>query len=82
MWAGAGAHDVGFDKNIKENGLAHKIDPATDGERDYIGQSFQLTGYAVKEDYMLPSAPVQEAKTATGGGFISDGRTLIIFLAP
>ena len=82
VWAGAGAHDVGFDKNIKENGLAHKIDPATDGERDYIGQSFQLTGYAVKEDYMLPSAPVQEAKTATGGGFISDGRTLIIFLAP
>lgn len=82
VWAGAGAHDVGFDKNFKENGLAHKIDPATDGERDYIGQSFQLTGYAVKEDYMLPSNPTQEAKTATGGGFISDGRTLIVFLQP
>jgi hypothetical protein len=82
VWAGAGAHDVGFDKNFKDNGLAHKIDPATDGERDYIGQSFQLTGYAVKEDYMLPSNPVQEAKTKRTDGFISDGRTLIIFLAP
>jgi LssY-like putative type I secretion system component LssY len=82
VWAGAGAHDVGFDKNFKENGLAHKIDPATDGERDYIGQSIQLTGYAVKEDYMMPGNPVQQARTANGSGFISDGRTLIVFLQP
>lgn len=82
VWAGAGAHDVGFDPHIKEGGLAHKSDPATDGERDYIGESLRLTGFTVKEDYLQPSQPVQEARTANGGGFISDGRTLIIFLQP
>jgi len=82
VWVGAGAHDVGFDKNIRENGVSHKIDPATDGERDYIGQSLQATGYAVKEDYLMPSNPTQEARTPNGGGFISDGRMLVIFLQP
>jgi hypothetical protein len=82
VWAGAGTHDVGIDKDIRNNGLAHKIDPATDGERDYIGQSLQYTGLAVKEEYLMPTYPVREARTATGGGFISDGRTLIVYLKP
>ena len=82
VWVGAGTHDVGLEKDIRDNGLAHKIDPATDGERDYIGQSIQLTGFAVKEDLLMPAGPIRQARTATGGGFISDGRTLVIFLQP
>jgi hypothetical protein len=82
VWAGAGTHDVGFDKDVRDNGLAHKIDPATDGERDYIGQSIQLSGFAVREDLLMPHDPIRQARTATGGGFISDGRTLVVFLQP
>jgi hypothetical protein len=82
VWAGAGTHDIGFEKDQRNNGITHKIDPATDGERDYIGQSLQQTGEVAKEEYMTPTHPVTEAKTATGGGFTSDGRTLIIYLQP
>jgi hypothetical protein len=82
VWAGAGTHDIGFDRDQRNNGITHKIDPDTDGEREYIGQSLQQTGLVAKLDYMLPANPVKTAKTATGGEFHSDGRTLIIFLQP
>jgi hypothetical protein len=82
VWAGAGTHDIGFEKDQRNNGITHKIDPATDGERDYIGQSLQQTGMVVKEEYLMPTHPVKEARTATGGGFTSDGRMLVIYLQP
>jgi hypothetical protein len=80
VWVGAGTHDVGFERDVRTNGVTHRIDPATDGERDYIGQGLQNTGFVVKEVYMTPTHPVREAKTATGGGFTSDGRTLVIYV--
>jgi len=82
VWVGAGTHDIGFDRDNRNNGITHKIDPATDGERDYIGQGLEDTGLTAKEVYMTPTHPVKEAKTATGSGFTSDGRTLIIYLQP
>jgi len=82
LWAGAGTHDVGLEKDQRNGKLTHKIDPAVDGERDYIGQSLQQTGLVAKLDYMTPSQPVTEAHTATGGGFHSDGRTLVVYLQP
>ena len=82
VWAGAGTHDIGFDRDDRNNGLTHKIDPATDVERDYIGESLKETGLVVKEDYMTPTHPVLGAKTATGSGFTSDGRTIVIYLEP
>ncbi len=82
LWAGAGTHDIGLEKDQRNGKLTHKIDPAVDGERDYIGQSLQQTGLVAKLDYMTPSNPVTEAHTATGGGFHSDGRTLVIYLQP
>jgi hypothetical protein len=81
-WAGAGTHDIGLEKDQRNGKLTHKIDPAVDGERDYIGQSLDQTGLVAKLDYMTPSAPVTEAHTATGGTFHSDGRTLVIYLQP
>ncbi len=82
LWAGAGTHDIGLEKDQRNGKLTHKIDPAVDGERDYIGQSLQQTGMVTKLDYMTPSNPVTEARTATGGSFHSDGRTLVIYLQP
>lgn len=82
LWAGAGTHDIGLEKDQRNGKLTHKIDPGVDGERDYIGQSLQQTGLVTKLDYMTPSNPVTEAHTATGGTFHSDGRTLVIYLQP
>jgi hypothetical protein len=82
VWAGAGMHDIGFAKDERtKNGITHKIDPNSDGERDYIRDSLVQTGMVVKTDYVTPTDPVKTAKTATGSEFTSDGRTLIVYLA-
>ena len=79
-WIGAGTHDIGFERDQRNNGITHKIDPETDKERDYIGATLQESGIVVKSAYMEHVNPVREARTATGGGFRSDGRTLMLYL--
>jgi len=80
VWAGAGTHDIGFDRDQRNNGVTHRIDPNTDGERDYIRDSLVQTGMVLKTDYITPVNPVLNAKTATGAEFTSDGRTLLVYL--
>jgi hypothetical protein len=79
VWAGAGMHDVGFDRDQRNNGITHKIDPNSDHERDYIRDSLVQTGLVVKTDYITPADPVLKAKTATGSEYTSDGRTLLVY---
>lgn len=80
IWAGAGTHDVGFEKDQRNGKVTHKIDPSVDGERDHIGDSLLQAGRVKMLSYFTPSEPVLESKNATGGGFHSDGRVLVIFL--
>ena len=82
VWAGAGTHDIGFDRDQRNNGITHKIDPDVDLERDYIRDSLQQTGLVAKVDYLTPKDPITTAKTAHGEEFHSDGRTLVVYLAP
>jgi len=82
LWVGAGTHDIGFERDQRNGKLTHKIDPEVDGEREFIGQSLNETGLIAKVDYMTAANAVKEAKTATGGSFRSDGRTLILSLPP
>jgi len=82
VWIGAGTHDIGFERDQRNNGITHKIDPNTDAERDYIRDSLTQTGMTVKTTYMTATNPVTSARTATGGQFHSDGRTLIVYLKP
>jgi hypothetical protein len=79
VWAGAGMHDIGFDRDARNNGVTHKIDPNSDNERDYIRDSLVQTGLVVKTDYITPTNPVTSANTATGSEFTSDGRTLLVY---
>jgi hypothetical protein len=51
-----------------------------DGERDNIGSSLQKANKARILSYYLPPNPVQDAKNATGDGYHSDGKLLLIFL--
>jgi LssY C-terminus len=80
VWIGAGTHDIGFDRDQRNNGITHKIDPEVDTERDYIRDSLVQTGMTAKTTYMTPANPVTNARTATGGEFTSDGRSLIVYL--
>ncbi len=82
VWVGAGTHDIGFEKDQRNGKITHKIDPAVDGERDHIAESLEKTGKVKSVSYYLPPNPVQEAKNATGGGYHSDGRVVVITLQP
>ncbi len=82
VWAGAGTHDIGFDRDQRNGKLTHKIDPDVDGEREYIADSLQQTGMVAKVNYMTPADPIKTARTAHGEEFHSDGRTALIYLMP
>lgn len=79
---GAGTHDVGFDKDQRNGKITHKIDPDTDKERDFIGDSLDHSGKVVKLDYVTPKDTITKAKTAHGQEFFSDGRILVIYFRP
>lgn len=77
-WVGAATHDIGFDRDRRNNGITHKIDPDIDLERQYVEQTLTGTGFVEAFTYFTPENPLREARTATGGSFHSDGRVLIL----
>jgi hypothetical protein len=81
LWVGAATHDIGFERDQRNNGLTHKIDPDIDLERDYVEKTLSSTGRVAEVSHFLPNKPLQEAKTATGGSFHSNGQVLVLKLA-
>jgi LssY C-terminus len=80
LWCVAATHDIGFERDQRNNGLTHKIDPAIDGEREYVNQTLSGTGLVIARTHVTPASPLTTAKTATGGEFHSDGRILVLKL--
>jgi hypothetical protein len=80
LWVGAATHDIGFERDQRNNGLTHKIDPDIDLERDYVEKTLSSTGLVASITHFLPESPMQEAKTATGGTFHSNGQVLVLRL--
>lgn len=80
LWCVAATHDVGFERDQRNNGVTHKIDPAIDGEREYVNDTLSSTGLVTERTHITPPQPLTEAKTATGGTFHSDGRILVLVL--
>jgi LssY C-terminus len=81
LWIGAATHDTGFEKDRRNNSLTHKIDPNIDLERDYVEKTLSSTGLVAEVTHFFPKDPLQEAKTATGGSFHSNGQVLVLKLA-
>ncbi len=81
LWVGAATHDIGFERDERNNGLTHKIDPDIDLERDYVEKTLCGTGLVTQVFHFLPRNPMLEARTATGGSFHSNGQVLILKLA-
>jgi LssY C-terminus len=82
LWIGAATHDVGFERDTRNNGVTHKIDPDIDLERDYVEKTLTATGLVREVSHFLPTDALKEAQTATGGTFHSDGRVLVLDLNP
>jgi hypothetical protein len=80
LWCVAATHDIGFERDQRNNGVTHKIDPAVDGERDYVDGTLSATGLVMQRDHISPPSPLTTAKTATGGEFHSDGRIAVLVL--
>jgi hypothetical protein len=80
LWVGAATHDVGFERDQRNNGLTHKIDPNIDLERDYVEKTLTSSGLVTEVTHILPKNPMQEARTATGGSFHSNGQVLVLKL--
>jgi len=80
LWIGAATHDIGFDRDQRNDGITHKIDPDIDLEREYVEKTLSATGLIAEVAHALPTDALKEAKTATGGSFHSDGRVLILKL--
>jgi len=81
LWCVAATHDIGFERDQRKPGaVTHKIDPAIDGEREYVNGTLSGTGLVVQRDHVTPADPLTTAKTATGGEFHSDGRILVLVL--
>jgi LssY C-terminus len=81
LWAGAATHDIGFEKDQRNNKLTHKIDPDIDLEKDYVQKTLSSTGLVAEVTHFLPKQPMLEAKTATGGSFHSNGQVLVMKLS-
>jgi hypothetical protein len=81
VWVGAATHDIGFERDRRNNGITHKIDPNIDFERDYLEATLTGTGLVREYMYFSPDNPLIEARTATGGTFHSDGRVLVLRLS-
>jgi hypothetical protein len=80
LWVGSSTHDIGFERDQRNDGVTHKIDPDVDKERDFIEQSFAAAGDLAAAGYVTPANPLTTARTATGGSFQSDGRILVMLL--
>ena len=80
VWCIAATHDIGFERDQRNNGVTHKIDPAIDGEREYVNATLTATGLVSERNHVTPSNALTEARTATGGTFHSDGRVLVLIL--
>jgi len=78
VWCISATHDIGFERDQRNNGITHKIDPAIDTEREFVNATLSATGLVVQRGHATPSHPLTEANTATGGSFHSDGRVLVL----
>ncbi|GAC1663713.1 MAG: hypothetical protein NVS9B4_18750 [Candidatus Acidiferrum sp.] len=78
VWAAAGTHDIGLGADGRKWAVTHRIDPDVDGERDFIASSFFQAHLVATISYQLPTDPVREGTTATGGSYHSDGKVLLV----
>ncbi|NOX73660.1 MAG: phosphatase PAP2 family protein [Alphaproteobacteria bacterium] len=69
-----------FDDGLKW-GLTHRIDPNIDAERDFLADDLRKTGLLAKE-YEIQLVPPVLGTNLTGDPFFTDGRTLVLRVAP
>jgi hypothetical protein len=78
IWAGAATHDVAIEIAKRGHLINHRIDPAVDAERDFIGANLTETSSVSGEEYVRGVDPVFQAQTTSGEAYHSDSRILLV----
>ncbi len=82
IWTGAATHDVAIEIAKRGHLINHRIDPAVDAERDFIGANLTDTSSVSRQEYLHCADPVFQAQTASGETYHSDSRILLLDLHP
>jgi hypothetical protein len=82
IWAGAATHDVAIEIAKRGRLINHRIDPAVDSERDFVGVDLTSTSSVSQQEYLRSANPVFQAQTASGDNYHSDSRILFLNLHP
>jgi hypothetical protein len=80
IWAGAATHDVAIEIAKRGRLINHRIDPAIDAERDFVGTDLTNTLSVSHQEYLHSAVPVFQAETASGEAYHSDSRILLLDL--
>jgi LssY C-terminus len=80
IWAGAASHDVAIEIAKGGHVINHRIDPAVDEERDFVGTDLTDTSSVSRQEYLASADPVFLAQTASGETYHSDSRILLLNL--
>jgi LssY C-terminus len=80
IWAGAATHDIAIEIAKRGHLINHRIDPAVDTERDFVGTNLAETSSVSRQEYLHSPEPVFHAQTASGESYHSDSRILLLDL--
>ena len=80
VWAGSATHDVAIEIAKRGHLINHRIDPAVDVERDFVGANLSDTLSVTGQEYLHSSDPVFQAQTTSGESYHSDSRILLLDL--
>ncbi len=78
IWAGAATHDVAIEIAKRGRLINHRIDPAVDAERDFIGANLTDISSVSRQEYLHGVVPVFQAQTSSGENYHSDSRILVL----
>ncbi len=80
IWAAAATHDVAIEIAKRGRLINHRIDPAVDAERDFVGTNLSETTSVSRHEYLQSVDPVFLAQTVSGESYHSDSRILLLDL--
>jgi hypothetical protein len=82
VWAGSATHDIAIEVAKRGHLISHRIDPAVDAERDFVGIDLTTTSSVSRQEYLHSPDPVFQALTASGETYHSDSKILLLDLNP
>jgi len=82
VWVGSATHDVAIEVAKRGRLISHRIDPAVDAERDFVGIDLTSTSSVSRQEYLYSANPIFQSQTASGQTYHSDSRILLLDLHP